>query len=491
MSGNVYVLSITCIVCICMQCIMGQNDESCRSDYGSNCFANSTLCEPYTVSSSDRCDYVHCCCSNYASHEALFDYIYFQYCATWNKNNEISNAILMIIMGIYFILILGNVADNFFAPIMAETAETLGVSHNIAGVTFLAFANGAPDISSSIAAFQMGGEQIKLGLGALLGVAVFNPIFISSVISTYAVNEPIKVVRFPFVRDCIFLFLAASSILRITLNGKIVIIEAVAMVLLYIIYVTTAVCSEIYSKKKKKNDLKTATAPAAKSGTYKSLDNVNDNDKNNDINNNNNDADQYYPSAKHLWASIKHTQSLAASLAAQSIDIHHTDNNNNNDNNTKKHWCLRGTILILYGPIYIARLIMRITIPLTDKEAWNDKFAVITCITSPMFFCFVFELFETGYYWIFALIFGIIMGIITYYLCQKKYKSISQKTIGSGVELKSNKPKVSESMQDLEGIKDEDNLSSQPVMKYFFLLLGFLASVAWINFAAVEVVTIL
>ena len=41
---------------------------------------------------------------------------------------------------------MGNIADNFFSIIMADIADTLGVSQNIAGVTFLAFGNGAPDV---------------------------------------------------------------------------------------------------------------------------------------------------------------------------------------------------------------------------------------------------------------------------------------------------------------------------------------------------------
>ena len=38
------------------------------------------------------------------------------------------------------------------------------------------FGNGAPDIFSSVAAITQGGNTTKLGLGALLGAAVFDPV---------------------------------------------------------------------------------------------------------------------------------------------------------------------------------------------------------------------------------------------------------------------------------------------------------------------------
>ena len=41
---------------------------------------------------------------------------------------------------------LSEVAETFFSPIMGQIADELGLSHNVAGVTFLAFANGAPGI---------------------------------------------------------------------------------------------------------------------------------------------------------------------------------------------------------------------------------------------------------------------------------------------------------------------------------------------------------
>ena len=119
----------------------------------------------------------------------------------------------------------------------------------------LAFGNGAPDISVSVAAIQLGGEQTTLGIGALLGAAVFDAILVSAVIATYAVSKPPDVARRPFARDCIFLFLAASFVLAITIHGTVTIGLAIGMVMLYVVYVLTAVLTEIYTKLKKEKKI--------------------------------------------------------------------------------------------------------------------------------------------------------------------------------------------------------------------------------------------
>ncbi|DBA91713.1 TPA: hypothetical protein ACH3X1_003309 [Trebouxia sp. C0004] len=62
--------------------------------------------------------------------------------------------------------ILGSTAENFFSPILTQLSQELGLPPRLAGVTFLALGNGAPDISSSIAAVRAG--QYKMALGSLL-----------------------------------------------------------------------------------------------------------------------------------------------------------------------------------------------------------------------------------------------------------------------------------------------------------------------------------
>uniref|UniRef100_A0A8C0TPU8 Solute carrier family 8 member B1 n=1 Tax=Canis lupus familiaris TaxID=9615 RepID=A0A8C0TPU8_CANLF len=68
----------------------------------------------------------------------------------------------------YLFLILGVTAAKFFCPNLSAISTTLRLSHNVAGVTFLAFGNGAPDIFSALVAFS-DPRTAGLAFGALFG----------------------------------------------------------------------------------------------------------------------------------------------------------------------------------------------------------------------------------------------------------------------------------------------------------------------------------
>lgn len=187
------------------------NERTADNVFGCNTSDPDYQCKPDKEPSSKRCHYIHKCCGSTIEVQFV-DYLTFIYC-TMNSFEWLGIIILFVIV-IYAFIILGKVADDYFAPIMGEIADTLGVSHNVAGVTFLALGNGAPDISSSISAIRHGGNQTLLGIGALLGAAVFDPIAVSAVIATVCDNP--KVARRPLLRDCFFLSVAAAYVLFIT-----------------------------------------------------------------------------------------------------------------------------------------------------------------------------------------------------------------------------------------------------------------------------------
>ena len=118
--------------------ILAEPDDDCRAQYSPNCLDDdSGTCRPYAVAMDKRCDYTKCCCVDELE-DPLLDYLNFQYCSKWSDSIDIApeviNAIILIIVFIYYLLILGNIADDYFAPIMADTSDTLGISHNIAGI---------------------------------------------------------------------------------------------------------------------------------------------------------------------------------------------------------------------------------------------------------------------------------------------------------------------------------------------------------------------
>jgi sodium/potassium/calcium exchanger 6 len=77
---------------------------------------------------------------------------------------------------------LSTTADEYLSPSLEYMTIKFGISESLAGVTLLAFGNGAPDLFTAMSA---GGENAVSTMSPLLGSALF----ISSVVvclSTYA-----------------------------------------------------------------------------------------------------------------------------------------------------------------------------------------------------------------------------------------------------------------------------------------------------------------
>lgn len=60
------------------------------------------------------------------------------------------------------------------------------ISQNLAGVTFLAFGNGAPDVISSIVASQSLANGIEFSVGSLCGAGIFVTSFVLATVVWFA-----------------------------------------------------------------------------------------------------------------------------------------------------------------------------------------------------------------------------------------------------------------------------------------------------------------
>lgn len=67
---------------------------------------------------------------------------------------------------------IGISASDFFCPNLSTIATVLGLNESTAGVTFLAFGNGSPDVFSTFSALK--GGTFSLAIGELIGAASFS-----------------------------------------------------------------------------------------------------------------------------------------------------------------------------------------------------------------------------------------------------------------------------------------------------------------------------
>ncbi|XP_055963221.1 mitochondrial sodium/calcium exchanger protein isoform X2 [Sorex fumeus] len=144
---------------------------------------------------------------------------------------------------LYLFLILGVTAAKFFCPNLSAICTSLKLSHNVAGVTFLAFGNGAPDIFSALVAFS-DPRTAGLAVGALFGAGVLVTTVVAGGI---AILRPFTAASRPFLRDVSFYLVATFLTFTACYLGKVTLVWALVCLGLYAFYVVTVVlCTWAY-----------------------------------------------------------------------------------------------------------------------------------------------------------------------------------------------------------------------------------------------------
>lgn len=120
----------------------------------------------------------------------------------------------------------------------------------MAGVTFLAFGNGSPDVFSTFAAMKT--NSGSMAVGELIGAAGF----ITAVVAgSMALVRPFKVAKKSFVRDVGFFIVAASFSMIFLADGHLSLWECAVMVAFYVFYVATVVFWHWYLRRRSRRRL--------------------------------------------------------------------------------------------------------------------------------------------------------------------------------------------------------------------------------------------
>lgn len=176
----------------------------------------------------DKCAFIRANCPD--EEAGVFSYLSFYYCHLHHAK-PVAFAILVLWLALLFSTI-GIAASDFFCVNLSTIANLLGMSESMAGVTFLAFGNGSPDVFSTFAAFNT--NSASLAIGELIGAAGF----ITAVVAgSMALVRPFKVARKSFIRDVSFFIVAATFSMVFIWDGKLTLWESCTMVGFYIFYV--------------------------------------------------------------------------------------------------------------------------------------------------------------------------------------------------------------------------------------------------------------
>lgn len=180
-------------------------------------------------------------------------YLQLYYCKL-HKAKAFAFIILVLWLGLLFSTI-GIAASDFFCINLSTIASILGMSESMAGVTFLAFGNGSPDVFSTFAAMKT--HSGSLAVGELIGAAGF----ITAVVAgSMALVRPFKVARKSFVRDVGFFIVAASFSMVFLADGHLHLWECAVMVGFYVFYVIIVVVWHWYLRHRSRRKLLEDTA---------------------------------------------------------------------------------------------------------------------------------------------------------------------------------------------------------------------------------------
>ncbi|KAG5998420.1 hypothetical protein E4U52_000065 [Claviceps spartinae] len=194
-------------------------------------------------SSEDQCSFVKKHCED--EDAGLLPYLEWYYCAP-SQMRPVAFILLVVWLGLLFTTI-GIAASDFFSVNLSTIATILGLSESLAGVTFLAFGNGSPDVFSTFAA--MNSNSPGMAVGELIGAASF----ITGVVAgSMALVREFKVDKKTYARDICFFIVAVAFSMLFLADGRLRFWECWAMVGYYVVYVFTVVGWHWYTTRRKR-----------------------------------------------------------------------------------------------------------------------------------------------------------------------------------------------------------------------------------------------
>jgi K+-dependent Na+/Ca+ exchanger-like protein len=149
----------------------------------------------------------------------------------------------MALLGYFFALIasfylLAEISDRFFIPALDKIAHRFNMSHDMAGATLMAIGSSAPELFVAIIALLKPGDHSAIGVGTIVGSALFNLLVI---IGASAIVRVALLSWQPVVRDLLFYGLAIIGLFFVLRDGAVSAIEASILVFIYGFYLIAVV----------------------------------------------------------------------------------------------------------------------------------------------------------------------------------------------------------------------------------------------------------
>ncbi|XP_076379971.1 sodium/potassium/calcium exchanger zydeco isoform X2 [Megalopta genalis] len=150
------------------------------------------------------------------------------------KERQGGAVVVHVIVSLYLFIALAVVCDKFFVPAVEKICHALSMSKDVAGATFMAAATSAPELFvNAIGTFITEGD---IGVGTIVGSAVFNILAVPACCGIGA-GMVVPLDWWPVSRDCLAYGVTVAILICIIHDERVEWYEALALVLLYIVYI--------------------------------------------------------------------------------------------------------------------------------------------------------------------------------------------------------------------------------------------------------------
>jgi K+-dependent Na+/Ca+ exchanger-like protein len=170
---------------------------------------------------------------------------------------EIVGSLAIIVGAVYLLAI---ITDSFFIISLDQISRRLNLSDEVAGASLMAMGSSAPELAIAlIALFSGGGAHSDVGVGAIVGSAVFNILVITGV-SAVAANG-LRIHMFAVRHDTAYYLLSIGYLALIFSDGQVVLWEAGLGIVAYAIYVIMLAVWKAPEKPEEEREQKVVESP--------------------------------------------------------------------------------------------------------------------------------------------------------------------------------------------------------------------------------------
>ncbi|MCY3798101.1 MAG: calcium/sodium antiporter [Chloroflexi bacterium] len=145
------------------------------------------------------------------------------------------DALLSLAAILVSVFVLAVVTDKFFIPSLDEISRRLKLSDEVAGASLMAIGSSAPELAIALMAlFTDGGAHSDVGIGTIVGSAVFNILVITGLSAVVAGGLHIHI--FAVGRDIVYYLISILYLGLVFFDGHVSLIEAILGLAGYVVY---------------------------------------------------------------------------------------------------------------------------------------------------------------------------------------------------------------------------------------------------------------